>query len=250
MDTCTAIRAYRATRPKRYATCITPGCQSRVSGFGNLCEKCRTRKRRFGMAEATAVGWGNINPPRKAALQYLTSLAAEHPRIHAALSWANRWLLSGEPQGDNWQGMSPEQVVKAFLHRLERHDITAADITATLAALQFVRRYVPGIVRGDRHFRFSVVRAVFNQVPWPIIGHRAIAGGTSKPQRFCYPRPRVIETAWRQIPPEVLVLAEDIATVLREHEEHLAVDPAINSKEPLPAVDMSTPTAHKGKTAI
>jgi hypothetical protein len=176
-----------------------------------------------------------ITAPRKAALAYLSGPAADHPRIAAALSWASRWLLSGEAQSDHWQGLGSEQAVRALLHRLERGGITGADVIAVLAALAYLRRYHPGLIRGDRHWRFSVVRAVMNLMPWPTIGHRATAGGTDgRPIHFC-PRPRVIDAAWQQLPPEVLVLADDVAAVIREHEERLALAPDINDPTPLPA---------------
>lgn len=240
MDTATAIQAYRATRPKRYATCGTTGCTNRVSGIAWRCEKCRTRKRRFGTPEGKAIPRREIGPPRNAARAYLNGPAADHPRIAAALSWANRWLLSGQPQGDHWQGMGSEQAVSAFLHRLERGGIAAADVLATFIALAYVRRYRPGIVKGDRHWQFSVVRAVLNLLPWPQIGHSARAGGSATAIVFM-PRPRVIDAAWQQIPPEVLVLADDVAAVIREHEERLALAPAINDPTPLPAAT-TTPT--------
>lgn len=231
-----AARAYRNARYPKGGPCRTRGCRGVIAGFDGCCNACRLRKRRYGQVDGAAIRFAETAPPRKAALAYLSVPGvAGHERIAAGLRWCSQWLLSGEPQGDNWESMSPAQTIKHFLWRLEGDGVSDADVLAAIVALSFVRRYRPGIIKGDRHWQFSVVRAILHTRPWPTIGYRALAGGGGlRRVAFDNPRPNVIAAAWAAIPAGVLVLADDIAAVLRDHEERLWLSPEIYSSAPLP----------------
>lgn len=235
-------RTFESRRKERAGlVCGVPGCASPARPLRNYCVSHANRFIRYGHPEGGPIPKRLTGPVARAVLVYLqTPEARDHPAIRDGLNWCVRWLLSGEYCGENWQGMSPKQVVSSFLFRLERAGVTAEEVLSAIVAVAYVRMFIPGRIKSDAHARFCIVRAVFNLRPWPTLGQVSQSGsGTTRTSRLSYPRPRAIECAYGQVPPQLLVLAEKIASVIRKYEERLAfaTNPN-NGASPIPEMPM------------
>ncbi len=213
----------------QFRRCAAHSCGTDTTGLSSYCRKHREAKRRTGDASGNTVSRSLVGKIRTQANTYLLANRA-HPAIEEGLSWAYRWVQSGQSFGTSWRGLQPRQAAKQFLSRLRDAEIHEADVLGVIAAMMFIREHLTKHIVSDVHFRHQTIVHILGLSPWP-----SESSSDGARVRHFRPMPQAVDVLWSQIPAPILRLGYQIADKIYEDDGGPRVNEgAIN--QPLPKI--------------